>query len=310
MRIVYVGKHDQANSNDDEGAITHALQALGHDVQRVRESNGGKAYTVEGDFLLFHKWDDMMGLNRVRIPKVFWYFDLVNYPDPTIEGRNRTRRDWMARIVPRVELGFCTDGDWAAADGSGKLVWLTQGADERVMGYGATKVHGPDHVSGGDGAEDEGAALLFTGTRRGGVGRMSWVDEMAVTYGRGFLHVPSGIHGREMADLIATCSMVLAPDSPVTDYYWSNRVYNVLGFGGFLLHPYAKALGAQYRNGRDLVFYQTRSELHELIRTYVKDPDGRRRISNSGLHWTRQHHTYRNRCATLIETVRNRLGIK
>jgi len=182
-RIGYVAKHD-SGGNDDEGAIHHALTVLGHDVQRLREKKGYMARKIPSvDFILFHKWHGPVALRGLTTPKVFWYFDLVEYPDTTLESRNQTRREWMRSIIPHVDLGFCTDGDWVAKDTTSKLFWLPQGADSRMTGFGTP-------------LEDHPPPILFTGIRRGGIQRAGFVDEMQVNYRQSFNHIDAGLHGR------------------------------------------------------------------------------------------------------------------
>lgn len=302
MRIIYVAKHD-SGGNDDEGAVYHALLELGHDVQRVREIVGKKAYRLRGDMLLFHKWDDLQSIEKFAgfMPRVFWYFDLVQFPDPSLRTRCAARAFWMQRMLQVVELGFCTDGDWAASNP--KLVWLPQGADSRVTGYGD-----PSMKCTTCGGRWIGPPVLFTGTKRGGEGRNSFVDEVQARWGKLFRHILGGIHGRSMANLIAGSKIVLAPDAPITDRYWSNRVYNTLGFGGFMLHPYCAELIRQYAPD-ELVTYRTRAELHELIGHYLKDDYARRAIMEAGYLRTMAQHTYRHRCEQLIAVAKERLGI-
>lgn len=295
LKIAFVARHDQPNpSNDDEGAITHAFQELGHKVERLRESKGHLAHKLHWcDFLLFCKWLDCKTLARVEIPKVFYYFDLVTYPDPTLDARNRTRLAWMAQVLPLVDLGFCTDGDHTARDRTGKLVWLPQGADGRYVGFGTAKQDTPP--------------ILFTGITRGGKVRADFVYEMSNVYGDSFRQVQSGVHGRELADLIASSKIVVAPDGPVSDRYWSNRVYLSLGFGAFLLHPYCEGLTKHYTDGQEVVFYRSREDLHDKIRYYLERPAERQRIAAAGLERTKREHLYRHRVERLVQIVKERL---
>lgn len=299
VRIVYVARHDQRDSNDDEGAITHALTMLGHDVQRIQERSSGKATRIpSADLLLFHKCSDVDMLRRFqgKCPRVFWYFDLVDWRDSTLSNRCRERIDWMQRITPEVDLGFCTDGDWVARDRSGKLYWLPQGADERVVGHG--------HSS-----QPSSLPILFTGIRAGGGRqRISWVDEVASRYPQQFHHVLRGCHGRELAEIIAGKAIVLAPDSPVMHKYWSNRVYMMLGFGACLIHPRCGGLLEHYLGGEEILYYTDRDSMYALIDHYL-DPASaaeRQRISEAGLQRTLREHLYRHRCQQLLSVVQSK----
>lgn len=296
MKILYIGNHEQKTGNDDEGAITYALNQLGHDVQRLRETNARQFEKVEDrELVLFHKWDNIAVLQRMRalgLKCIFWYFDLVEWPDETLKKRNANRRDWMTRTIPNVDLGFCTDGDWVNKDTSGKLIRLTQGADSRIMGLG-----NPAHST---------PALLFTGTPNGGVQRQSFVDEMQINYRQTF-NCTQNVHREELRNLIAASKICLAPDSPVTDHYWSNRVYNTLGFAGFLLHPYCSTLAEQYTDGDEIIYYNNRDELHKAINYYYHHQEDAKRIAQKGFYKTANEHTYIHRCNQLMATIQQRL---
>lgn len=330
LRIIYVGKHG-SGGNDDEGAILHALRVLGYTVEPLREGKGRFADQVLGpdpDLLLFHKWSDIDTIRRMRkrCKIAFWYFDRVNDPDPSIAGRSAERIAWMERVVPEVDYGFCTDGDWVKSVtgfqggvglGDGKLHWLPQGADERVVGFGRAESYPlpagqmmPDGFAG-----IEQWPILFTGIRKGGQRRMSFVDEMTDHYPGRFRWIASGCHGRDLADAIAQSKIVVAPDAPLGPLYWSNRVYNTLGFGGFLLHPYTQGLDRQqvetygYEAGRELVFYHSHQELHDLIGHYLASPEERWSIQSMGLARTLNQHLYRHRLERLVAIVENRANL-
>jgi len=303
MNILYVAKHENGQG-DDEGAIHNALECLGHNVQRVREVAGHRAFKVENcEVCLFHKWEDWNSIQNIQLPKVFWYFDLVEFPDPATEVRNERRREWMRRVMPLVQLGFCTDGDWVNKDKTGKLVLLRQGADQRLAGAGIGGIC--PHCKRGS----TGAPLLFTGIRNGGVARAFFVDEMVTKYQQDFLHIPAGAYGRNLADLIASCQIVVAPDAPVTDHYWSNRVYTTLGYKGFLMHPYCSDLATEYEDGKEIVFYRSRGQLHSFIDHYRSRPEDRERIAAAALDRTLKQHTYLERCKILVKTIQERLKI-
>lgn len=316
MKIVYLAKHD-SGGNDDEGAITHALQELGHDVYRIRESQGRNACNATGDFLLFHHWHDSGHLQSVTIPKVFWCFDRIKCGDPTLARRDTNRENWIRDLTRRCDLGFCTDGDWVEEyNGScfgkterigehriavypEKLVWLTQGADGRFVGRGKNM---PLHRERPD--------ILFTGIRRGGgVLRESFVDALSNRYKHRFLHKERGVHGYELANLIARTKIVVAPDFPVTDNYWSNRIYLMCGFGAHLLHPYSLGASRHYTPWTEVQYYENRDHLYSLIEGALRNPEEMHRVASAALERTKAQHLYRHRCEVLVQTVRERLKI-
>lgn len=298
MKILYIGKHN-SGGNDDEGAISHALEVLGHKVERVHERMIHRTIhlTAGYDLCLFHHWNDPIRLRQLQCPRVFWYFDLVQYPDPTLEARCRTRVQWMNDVVPHVQLGFCTDGDWVRQDRSGKLVWLMQGADERIVGASLPPAH----------RHHPPADILFTGSVRNcGVGREQFLSDMILRYGTRFLHCTRGSYRERLQHLISTIPIVVAPPTPLGPWYWSNRAYNALGFGAFLLHPFCQGITRHYEDGAELFLYKSQNELQDLIQTYLTDEAHRRDVASWGLLRTKREHLYRHRLEVLLEICRGR----
>ncbi len=288
MKILYVANHGNGG-NDEEGSIAHALRYNGHEVVCLPEALGHRASLYEDgvDFILFHKWNP----TRVSKPLVMWYFDLVDYTDSTLEARNHTRRSWMTEIMPRLLTGFCTDGDWVKRFPN-KLKVLRQGVDLRVAAKGESS--------------SSKIPILMTGiNRRAGVQRQSFVDEMYAFYKDQFECVTHGVHGQQLANLIASADIVVAPDGPVTDHYWSNRVYLSLGFQAFLLHPWCNELACEFQNFKHLVFYKNRQELVGLIQFYSQPDKENERLTIAKQGWIEaiSHHSYQHRCETLIEEV-------
>lgn len=291
MRILYIAKHG-CGGNDDEGAIEYAMKQLGHDVMSVRECDARSIDLahVKADFALCHHWHDEVSLRQIRMPRVFWCFDRINDPDPSLEPRNRTRMAWARGMAKACDLGFLTDGDWVASEG-GKLHWLMQGADERIIGPGAAN----------DFAHD---ILIPASIANGGDRRRRFISDFKERWGPAVHVVHKGVHGREMANLVAASKIVIAPMHPASDRYWSNRVYQITGFAGFLLHPYC---GELHLRGPAVSMYGDEKHLDELISVYLRDKDGRdvRRIASHAS--VRENHLYRHRVAELVRIVQEKL---
>lgn len=294
MRIAYVAKHN-SGGNDDEGAIHHVLTSLKHEVYRIREDRFQPEHIPicnEYDFVLFHHWRDYTSLRKIRAPKVFWYFDLVDAEDPSLRRRSIQRRLWIERMTQICDLGFCTDGDWAAR-GTGKLELLRQGMDERVACLPAP-------------LPDQRIPILFTGITKGGARRMAFVQAMEERYRQGFVQYTSGRYRHSLAELYTEAKIVVAPDYPITDKYWSNRIYNALGMGAFLLHPYAEGLNSEFILGTELVTYRTMDELHQLIEHYMANPRERLIHAQLGAERVLNQHLYRHRVMEMLAILKKR----
>lgn len=312
MKILYVAKHNSGD-NDDEGAIAHALRELGHEVICVNENwyhyEGQPApSSVQADFCLFHKWPTLnfAEFKQMKIPRVFWYFDLVKAPqtDPTLRMKTKARVEWMQLFAPRCAVGFCTDGDWAEYWNEyhktpDKLLKLSQGMDERYIKPLESQLNVTSW-------ENE---LLFTGTPHHGVQREIWCKKMQQTYGSDFKIKGSSytrFHHEALRDLLLTTRITLAPDGPNTNKYWSNRVYHLTGYGAFLLHPYCSELERDYPPGT-LEMYRDFDELKNMIKYYRDNPIQREEMRIKTHQQTVKHNLYRHRLVKLLDIVRERI---
>lgn len=289
MRILYVAKHC-SGGNDDEGAIAYALRKLGHEVLCYGEGVHIPSRAIpRADFCLFHKWQEYRGMQTVAkvMPLVCWYFDLVDYPDPTLASRNEQRREYMTRVASIAKHVFCTDGDWASVNG---LHHLPQGADERYVGLDE-----PKYVD---------RPILMTASKKGGRGRDAFIDTMLATYGDELKWHPRGLHGRQLRQAVASASVVVAPREPCTAKYWSNRVYLTLGFGGTLLHPFSVGLGEHFQH---MIHYVTYGDDRDLVdkMKYVRSWDYERRLQMrlQALEAIRREHLYRHRCEEMLRCL-------
>lgn len=308
MRINYIARHG-GHGNDDEGAIAYALRGLGHTVNTFDEGFARDARGFPCDLVLFHKWDAADAARELawwegRAVRAFWYFDLVDWPaDPTLARRCLQRRDWMTRVLPSVELGFCTDGDWVTSewtrpDGTAgthpKLRWLTQGADGRLAGRHAGKEVAP------------AGRILFTGSARNcGTERERFHDELVRRYPGRVTHHANGVYGKKLRREVALHDVVVCPWAPVTDRYWSNRVYVAAGFGGFVLHPQSSGLGDQYGD-HEVPRYRSEKELFEILDGFTGEGPLRKFAEGyreRALARTLKNNLYRHRCEQLTKEV-------
>lgn len=287
MRIAYLARHD-SGGNDDEGAISFALESLGHEVTRIPESKQRWIRKANADFVLCHHLHDWSGFSK-DIPLVFWCFDLIEWPGMQ---RHVQRRAWIEQLTERAFMGFCTDGDWVAKDQTGKLHWLTQGADTReVEPLTKDNPNPPD--------------ILFIGGI--GYGRDKFVQELRERYGEKFKHILKGCHGSAFAWEVRNAKIVVAPPTPVTDRYFSNRVYNVLKAGGFLLHPWSKGIYKQFDAPLALMLYQDTTQLHDWINLSLMGANVRAHWAAVGQQRVLNYHTYRHRCTELVRIVQEEL---
>lgn len=313
MKILFIANHARGD-NQDENATTHALRELGHEVFEIQEKRrhrnqpwGGVLRLADAcDWVLFLKHpvvSELQELSRLKDRHVaFWYFDLVDGRyDPTLAARSESRLRWMTEVIPLCRVGFLTDGDYVNLwntdhPDQSRLVHLPQGADERVAGFGK-----PAHLL---------PEILFTGMVHHGQTRASHVEHLKEKFGDRFSVFGDSqrdrVHGRELADVFASTSVVVAPDGPGTDNYWSNRVVLTTSLGGFILHPQCLGLHPYFSPGKDLHYYVSRDHLDQLIHYYLDNPAKRREMAEAGYRACRERNLYRHRCEILIEELKRR----
>lgn len=95
--------------------------------------------------------------------------------------------------------------------------------------------------------------------------------------------------------------------SPNFDYpgFWSDRIPETLGRGGFLIHPRIKGIDDFYEDRRHLVLYDFGDfdQLKALIDHYLEHDEEREAIRRAGHEHVKAHHTYRHRWQHIIEKV-------
>lgn len=279
MKIAYVARHGNRGSDDTEGHIRHSLEKLGHEVRLIAQT-GSPAGIGGADLVLFHHWHNVNPgfLASLEMPKVGWYFDKV------WNGRDK----WIREIAPLCEKFFLTDGTFAASAGIEQLSVLRQGIGDRDVRAGAWLPHVYP------------ASVAFTGSVYGE--RAIWAARIERRFGPKF-RVFNDVFNRDLYDLCASVPIVVAPPFPSDDHYWSNRIYLILGSGGFLVHPRLAGLADEFEEGVHYAAYGSEDELLHTIDYYLRHDDARRKIAAAGYARMHERFTFTHRCQTLLSRI-------
>lgn len=114
--------------------------------------------------------------------------------------------------------------------------------------------------------------------------------------------------GWDMNQLFADSKIVVG-DTLCLDfkypYYWSDRLWETLGRGGFLIMPYVKGMEKYVEDGVHLRFYEFGNfkQLKYLIDYYLNNPEERDKIRKQGHEHVKQNHTYHNRWQEVLATI-------
>jgi hypothetical protein len=306
------------NFHVDYTSETHhkkSLEALGHTVTPLQE---GRATSLEilrtamqSDMFVWvhtHSWQtpgemsmvevlDM--LNRSNIPTVTYHLDLWF-------GLKR-QQDLEADSFYR-HIGHFFTVDKQMAD------WFNQNTNVKGH-YLQAGVFGEEcYIDDMIGAP--GQDVLFVGSKgyhsewpyRPGL--VNWLRE---TYGARFVHVGGDgqiptTRGSKLNLLYANTKVCVGDtlclnfDYP---YYWSDRVYETLGRGGFLIHPYIKGMEEHFDDKKHLVFYEYGNfdQLRQLIDYYLEHEDEREAIRRAGHEHVKNNHTYKHRWEKILAVI-------
>jgi hypothetical protein len=138
---------------------------------------------------------------------------------------------------------------------------------------------------------------------------IDWLDR---SYGNRFEQYGSGgvksVRGMHLNKLYWSTKVVVG-DTLCIDFkypdYWSDRIYETLGRGGFLIHPYIKGLENEFKDKEHVVFYEYNNfeQLKELIDYYIKHDDEREKIRLAGHKLVKENYTYKHRWQQILEDL-------
>lgn len=309
MKVVYRGNHRPSHSTETH--VAASFEAEGHEVVRLQEDTTLWQDTVtacEGAGLFlwtttYHfasQWssvDVLAALGRLRemsVPSIAYHLD---------------------RFVGLEREAQVTDSPYFQCD---LVVTADGGNDEAFVAYGVNHRWLPPGVYDAECGISRrelayASRVAFVGTHP--YPHPAWqpyrtevIQSLQSRYGRNFRLWPRGgrpIRGKKLSTLYASVDVVVGDSclSGGATHYWSDRVPETLGRGGFLIHPAVEGLEAWYEDGVDLVTYELGdiAGLHRKIDYYLVHADERHEIAAHGRATVLGRDTYRHRAQQLIE---------
>lgn len=295
MKIVYIAKFDEFYHT---GNYVHDafLRQLVKVVKVSPDASFDEVKRIinheQPDFVLYGK---VLKINQLvpwlknkGIPSVFWLYDMAWGSSPVA----KTNRDHILRMnIHQSNLFFSTDG------GHDKE-WATLGVDNITLRQG---IHILDHALVPK--ININFDILFTGHPYFPL-RSQMISFLKGKYGKRFRHVTSGLRGLKLNEAVQSTKIVVA-DSYPSPKYWSNRVYEMTGRNGFVVHSAVEGLSDEFTPEYDIVTFPYRrcfDELEAIIDRYLECDQEREQIREHGFH---RCPTYDDRIRSMLSNVRS-----
>jgi hypothetical protein len=142
--------------------------------------------------------------------------------------------------------------------------------------------------------------------------RTQLVDWLEKVYGNRFEHYGNGgiesVRGLRLNKLYWSTKVVVG-DTLCLNFnypdYWSDRIYETLGRGGFLIHPYVPGIEKEFVDRKHVVFYEYGNfdQLKELVDYYLTHEEEREEIRKAGHELVKNNYTYRHRWQHILKEL-------
>lgn len=308
MRIVVLGA---AGARKTEASIVRGARSLGHECRLVnvvswcRYTGAWSGRIVryltsafEPDFLILTRHAIALGEPTLRRlvrahPAVFWYFD----PQPTEKVLQ------LGRLVGRMCVTYRAQVEWYHEAGVPEVTFLPQGvdpdADAPADSYPLRFACDTSFVGSGQYPHRYPVLRAVAVVSRLQIRGPGWDDAPAD------LPVAGGpVYGRRLAQVIRGAAISLGASShqeqDLDRASASNRMWKILGCGGFYLGQYVQGIEGFASDGYHCAWYRDPSHAAELVRHYLAHPDDRARIARAGRDHALAHHTYAHRLGLLL----------
>jgi hypothetical protein len=309
-KITFLGNFRVDYSSESHHLKT--LESLGHDVVKLQESEATSEdvfnNAINSDLFVWvhtHGWstpgrltmqDMLIELKKHKVPSMTYHLDLWL-------GLNRQKDLLRKPVYQFIDHFFTVDSkmaDWFNTKTSVKGHYLPAGVYDKECSYTPAT------------AKEE---VIFVGSK---TYHPEWpyrpklINFLSQTYGARFnLYGREGlgvVRGQDLNNLYASTKVVVGDTlCPNFEYpnYWSDRIYETLGRGGFLIHPYIPGLEKEFENKKHLVFYEYNNldQLKQLIDYYLEHEEEREEIRKSGHDMVKINYTYKNRWQTILKEL-------
>lgn len=225
-----------------------------------------------------------------------WFFDLTEQPHPAIVR--------LGRAADRLYLTCPSQIPFYLAAGVAEARFLPQAADPAIdrPARWALPWYRCDVSFVGSGPYPYRHTLLAAVARAArlqirGPGWDTAPPELPVRGG--------SVRGRAFARVVRGAAISLGAHATAAQrcapLCVSNRMWKVLGCGGFFLAPRVEGSESLARDGEHCAWFDSTDEAVELVRVWLADPERRAAVARAGREHVLAHHTYAQRVAVMLE---------
>lgn len=309
MKLVYIGNFNAPHSTENH--VATAFKAKGHELHKMQEQDVSKWNELIGSVKEFDMvlWTRTASLSNTisDIKKANLLFNCRSNKVPIVSFH--LDRFWgiPRQIDVLIDAFFRTDLI-ITADGGHAKWWRTARVPHLWL---PPAVSEPEALRIGKPHANATQSVAFVGSWRNyhqeWPYRRELVEWLQRTYRDKFLLVEGGVRGQDLADLYASVPVIVGDSCLVggATHYWSDRIPETVGRGGYLIHPDVEGLGLHYIRGEHLETYELGNfeDLHAKIEAALADPDMREYVSTTGRDWVLKNHTYEVRVDQILAGV-------
>lgn len=313
MKIAFLGNFEVSYSSENHHA--KSLEALGHEVIKLQENVTNADVVIESsreaDLFVWvhtHGWvipdgEINKGSDVVSIIKGFG-IPVISYHLDLWFGIERQKDLEQDPFYKQLDYFFATDKlmcDWFNAETNVKGVYLPAAVFHEEAILLDEPIRNDVIFVGSKGYHPEWQY------------RPQLIDWLLNTYNTSFTHVGGDgdtgtVRGLELNRIYARTKVAVGDtlcigfDYP---YYFSDRLFESTGRGGFTIFPYIKGIEDCFEIDKEIVVYNFGDfdQLRSKIDYYLEYEDEREAIRRAGHERTKKDHTYLNRWQFILNTV-------
>ncbi|MEK9644208.1 MAG: glycosyltransferase [Alphaproteobacteria bacterium] len=312
MRVAYIGNFRPFHSTENE--VRKAWEALGAVVLPLQEDEcdwQGLPALVDSERVDLVMWTRTADLDRAtNATKLLALTELEARGVPSVAYH--LDRWWGLRRQHEIaEQPFFRCAVVVTADGGHQDRWEAEGVNHRWLPPAVSEFE----CSPGTPRDEYASDIAFVGSWQGY--HREWKHRPALV--RCLQHSWPGrvrfwpepgqpsVRGDALRDLYASVKVVVG-DSCLAGgatHYWSDRIPETIGRGGFLLHPNVVGLDEHFTPGTHLVTWDIGdwTALRDLVDQFLEDHVARETIADAGRAHVLKHHTYTVRMRQVIDLV-------